>query len=457
MTAARYCESKGYLVDGDTRLPSDPSEYYRNAVGAMVGCNRLRCPLCDVSVRSGPPGLGLKSGVEVDPVALYSTQDWSSLPFVEKRRPSRSSRKARVYSCKCRYWEAERAAAIDNEHDSWSDPDLPWACVGHPVPDLPVTLGELTVGPEATCADLVEKILHGACPRSLELATEQREEGPSLWLGWLYCYLAGCPLAEQLSAAVAERIDDPDPQVVGRVLNFFSRFPGAEGIERLVSLAEAAPHRVAVGYPIQECESALTLWDVLIARLELSHNDGLERSDGTVDQRVATLLRTVLLIPLASLSHEDLGPTSTTEFNRLSTARFGGDLTDPGVQLILKGFEEYKLRERTDVVVNALGRFSTAFNDDDLRLFIANRIVELNEVAPGRWRAYMDLLSDWYHKPAEGHLIIVAGMGLLESHAVAVDEFRDWMKTRSSHGWIDPAWVMPLETVLDQQSHKPLN
>jgi len=408
MTANRFCDERGLLVDGNTRLPTDPCEYYRRGVYALCGCSRMRCSNCGEWIRSRPPD---ENGF-------------------------------RYFECRCSGWEAKTNGQIDNDHDSPSDPNVPWACGGHPAPELPVELGGLTIAAHADWRQVVGKILGGVCPRPLELASGLRE-GPSLWLGWLYAYLAGLPSAEHLSLAIAERLNDDDPRVMGRVLFFFSRFPRASGVEKVVACAEAAIERVAVGYPIPEHFRPPTLWDVLIARLE-------ERSKTSdpLDQRVTELVQRVFKTPLSSLSHEDIGPTSMVEYERQLQARMGRDLASPAVQRWLDDYAKSLKKDRVDVVQNALADRWVAFMHEDLRTWMATHIAEIDAAGPGRWRRVMSTLADWYKKPALGHLIVIGGIAILQSGRVTGDEFRDWMQ--KLEGWRNDAWVLPLQSELEK-------
>jgi hypothetical protein len=439
MTSSRFCADGGLLVESRTRLPSDPCEYYRPDARILVGCNRLRCERCNEPVRS-EPDLSLKPNVPADPAVLYASESWRDLPFI------RRSSEVRLYTCRCTTWLAANNNSIVNDHDSPTDPNVPWSCAGHPVPELPVTLGELTIGVDTDFAQVVEKILAGACPRALQSRPSSLAEGPSLWLGWLYAYLARLPLADHLSSAIGERIDDPDPVTVGRALCFFLRFPRAVGFERVVARAEVAPERIAVGYPIPEYYDALTVWDVLVARL-----DQRSKAPDALDERTTDVVRKVLLMPLSSLSHEDVGPTDLVEIERQRLTRLGWDVKSGSGK---ERLDEYALsKKRVDNVVNTFKHVVTkAFDDADLRLWIADNIVKLDAAAKGRWRQYMDLLTDWYRKPELGHLIVIAGMRLIEGHVVGGAEFREWMKgLRANHGWVDDAWVFPLTSVLDEQ------
>src|SRR4051812_32219562 len=121
MSELRYCPVGGKLVGGGGRLPSDPCEYNESA-----GCNRLRCSSCGEWVRIGPPGVRSKGGAPPDLAALFSATDWLELPFIVK-----DHRDWRLYACKCNWWEETSMASLENDHDSPSDPNLPWACAGH--------------------------------------------------------------------------------------------------------------------------------------------------------------------------------------------------------------------------------------------------------------------------------------------------------------------------------------
>lgn len=441
MTLERVCADRGLLVDGDTRLASDPCEYYDKAVRALVGCARLRCASCGALVRGGPSGLTIKDGASIDAAALYAAPDWRVLPAFEQREPAlRNERRVRFYACKCNRWEAARVDAIENEHDSPSDPDLPWSCAGHPAPELPVALGDISISATSNWASTVEQILGGRCPRDLALV-HHAGDGPSVWLGWLYAYLRGLPAADSLSSAIADRSGDPSPLVVGRVLYFFARFPAAKGIERLVQRAEADLHQVALGYPIPEYHKANTLWDVLAARLGGGEGTAL-------DARVDALVRRVMVLPLSSLSHQNRGSTDLVEEERELRKRMGWDLNSDMAKSWIADYAGLKKSERIDVVADELERSPGAFDDPDLRQFMADHIIEINSAAPGRWKPVMDRLTDWLHKPEQGHLIVIAGARVIRAKLASADELRQWIQQRRSYGWVDDAWVSPLEAML---------
>lgn len=373
------------------------------------------------------------------PAALHATPDWAQLPELERRGPVLTIDKpVRMYVCTCRRWDAEQTEAIAYDHDLKTAPNVPWECAGHPSPELPLVLGELSLASGVDCAHVVRRILEGVRPRALELP-HGAPEGPGLWLCWLYAYLSGLPVADDLSAAIAERVEDRDPHVVGRVLHFFARFPAAKGLERVVAFAEAGPHRVAVGYPIPEFYVAPTLWSVLAARLA-------EQPDARVD----ALIRRVLLIPLASLSHEDLGPTDLVECERQLRLRHGWDPNGEHLRTHLQDYARLKKSERIDVVASQLEYSHGAFDDVALRRFLADHIVEIDAAAKGRWRLVMHLLTDWRHKPDLAHLIVVAGTRVFRAGLASAAELRAWIQARRAYGWVRDEWVLPLERLLEE-------
>lgn len=439
MSTDRVCAKSGLLVDGDTRFLTDPCEYFHPGVGVQVGCGRLQCANCKAWVRGGPPGLGFKPKAQVDLRALHAAPDWSALPFVEEAYVLQ--KRMRLYACLCRYWAADSVEAIDNDHEFQSDPDVPWACAGHPTPELPLSLNDLRIEARTNWPQLVAKILSGSCPRALERREALGDE-PGLWLAWLYVYLRGLSIADDLSSAIADRLDDSDPHVVGRVLYFFSEFPHARGIEKLVARAESDLHRVAVGYPIPESVSALTLWRVLVVRLA----QALDQPDA-LDTRIESLVKRLLVVPLSSIPHDDVGPIGTVELERQRRSRLGW--ADATLKFVLDDFARARTSERIDVIGSALARFSSTFRNPELRVFIADHIVEINAAAPGRWRQAMTLLSDRVHKPEQGHLIVIAGARVIQAGLATPDEFRAWIgECRTSGGWVDAAWVAPLESML---------
>lgn len=384
MTDLRFCGEGGTVVRGDERVSDDPCEY------TYGGCNRIRCKHCGAMVKVGLPGGKLKELAQPKP-QLYPYDDWFAMPFIERGHP-----RCRAYACKCSVWQADVEAFLVNDGDSPSDPNVPWTCAGHPVPTLPVTLGPITVANSSDWPSLVRQILDGACPRPLGT----RWEGPPTWLRWLYGYLVGLPEADRLSSAVAERISDSDPKVVGAVLGFFERFPNASGAERLIGRAEESIDRILVTVPDPEPDfapSPQSLWKVMLKYMEY------RGEPDPLDARVVALVRKQMLLPASP-----------------------------------------------DVVKEALEKSQKSFDEDDLQ-WLADHVVEIEKAQPGRWTAVMNLLVYWKRWERDvAHLIAIAGVALVQSGVVSHDEIRKWISTRS---YPEDEWVPVIEASLAKSAN----
>src|SRR6185503_12029077 len=104
-----------------------------------------------------------------------------------------------------------------------------------------------------------------------------------------------------------------------------------------------------------------------------------------VDVRVDSLIRRALFVPLASLPHDEVGPTSAVEFERQRRAGLGW--ADDTLMWFMDDFARARKRERTDTVACELERPHQAFDDPDMRVFVADHILEIDAAAPGRWRS----------------------------------------------------------------------
>jgi hypothetical protein len=429
----RVCPLQGHLVDGATRLADDPCEYNDFAVRALVGCSRLKCASCGAFVRGGPPGLELKPGAKVDFELLQNAPSWAELPFIQPRAVVLGwEGRVRLYACRCTSSDIELTQGLEVDHEFPGGPAGTWACAGHPFPVLPLSLGGLRIGGAADWARVVvTQVLEGACPRALELGPDGRD-GPAVWLAWLYTYLRGLPAAEELSAAIAERIDDPEPLVFGRVLHFFTCCSGATGVERLIARAEAAPERVAVGHPIPEYDRMPSLWSVLAAR--------------HADARVDALIKRLLVWPLSSLSHEVVGETDLVECERSLKSRLGWD--GQLMKSWLEDFARVRRAERVDVVANELEQFPATFYERGMKRFLAENVIQIDAAAKGRWRQVMYALTTWHGTRELAPLLVLAGSRIFEGGLASADELRAWIQARRSYGWVNDEWVRPLEAVL---------
>ncbi|MFT3706333.1 MAG: hypothetical protein QM817_01575 [Archangium sp.] len=440
----RVCQDHGLLVDGGTRLGTDPCEFFESGSLAALGCSRLRCSECKELVRAGPPGWGFKEGTRRTVGELFAAPRWEELPFLELKKPVLSfDQPVRLYACKCSSWTAERVDRIDNEHDSPNDPMVSWACEGHPLPQFPLTLGQLTLSEGTDCKVIVHRILQGSEPRALETRRSDGEEGPALWLWWLYVYLRGLPMADRLSEAIAERLDDWDPHVVGRVLLFFMRCPRAAGVERVVARAEAEPQNVAVRWPIPEYSHAPMVWSVLMNRLGCN-------IDSPLDARIGELARKIAVMPLSSLPHEDRGPTDLAERQR----QLNHTLDPDTVEFLVKDRAASQKHERSDIVIYGL-EGTRGFSSPAMRQFLADHILNIDDGAPGRWQWVLHSMTDWSNSKL-GHLVVIAATRVIEAGRTTPDEMRKWITARRSYGWVTDEWVKPIEALLEQRE-KPFS
>lgn len=396
MTALRYCDAGGLLVYPAGRLPTDPCEYHSEGVSGSCGCTAMRCKRCCEVARVGPPGRGLAPDSVVRPADLFLAARWDDLTVTKSY--------VRLYTCRCDLWEClSDAEGIDHKREFANDPHMDWACAGHPVPELPVRLGELEVGAHTDWAALVDKILLGACPRALELVN--CTEGPALWLSWLYAYLRGLPHADALSAALAERVSDPDWLVRGRVLHFFERFPLATGFQRLALVAEWSPQLLATACPIPEWYKPLILFDAILARLQTTPR----RLDADTARALQVVRHAMLAPPIA------------------------GD----GV----------------DIVVKVLDTFSGDLWDEEARLWLADNAVAVDTAGPGRWRAILDRLADGYMIRKFGYLIVIAGSALIQQRRITGTDFAAWLEGARMRGvWVDDVWVLPLQALFEDEA-----
>lgn len=384
----RSCGAGVLVVGGRHRLPDDPCEY-NHVFSYGPGCNQLRCQSCGARVRIGPLGASLKEGAKKDIAALYATDDWRSLPFITTEHSA-----WRLYACKCSVWEEGSEHLLVNDHQSPGAPNLPWACGGHPAPELPLVLGELTISATTAWAATVDRILNGACPR----AQERDDEGPWLWLTWLYAYLRGLPVASKLSRAVADRVADPEERVVGAVMFFFRSFPEADGMDRVIAHAESNPAAMFAAYKVPERSFAPRLWDVMIAAMQ-------KRTEINVphEERIVNVVRNVMLRP---------GPDA----------------------------------EAVNETLNDLD-YADAFREDDFA-WMADNIVALEATAAGRWTMILDLLYYASRRNVDLEaLLVIAGTALIQSRRVDLAAIRSWIR-RTGRG--TAAWALPLEAALPE-------
>jgi hypothetical protein len=206
-----YCESGGFLVSGTSELPVDPSEYQPDSRRPLIGCNQLVCGVCEARVRSAPGYFPLPLKDRRDWAAIYATQDWSTLPAMD-RDPQ-----YRLYVCKCRF------AAVPAESPvlRGDNTNTPWRCGGHPPATFPLTID----GIEITRFSDLERVIR------------QHVEAPTFTLQKFHERLIGTAFEKTIPEIARRLLSDREPLAKSKALGFYYSYPGAPGAERVVELA----------------------------------------------------------------------------------------------------------------------------------------------------------------------------------------------------------------------------
>lgn len=235
----RFCPDGGWVV-AENPVPADPSDVWTARAGDVFGCNRLVCGACGAAVRQAP-NLSHRRGIKKHLGTLASTDDWSTLPFLE---PGYGSR---LYACGCRTHVAHTRQRCDApDFDPLTDVQLPWACAGHPAPTLPLELEGVRIDAGTDLAALVGRVVGGWAP---EAATAIWRGIPATWLARLYTRLDGLDEGEVVARAVASHLGDAEEEHVGAALFFFRWFPEAPDAEAVLDLADAAGATTPFAYP----------------------------------------------------------------------------------------------------------------------------------------------------------------------------------------------------------------
>jgi hypothetical protein len=189
------CGRNGYLVDATQTLPTDPTDLFVEDL-PVVGCNKLVCARCGATVRNAT-GIAFKTRVEVPSdqlAALYATADLSSSPLLHATQPG-----WRLYVCKCSRWlETSQHACEEPDRDALTDPDMPWACTGHPTIALPHDIDGVRVASVSELRELAVRGLHGVAPPR----TRERDKPRAAWLARLHSRLQPTHAAVLVNAAV---------------------------------------------------------------------------------------------------------------------------------------------------------------------------------------------------------------------------------------------------------------
>lgn len=414
MIELRFCNEGGRVTGGETPVPDDLCEYQHPNVGALVGCNRLKCSDCGAWVRHGPPGFVAKEDARPHLAEIYEAENWRRLACLKKGPTSH-----RLYVCRCTAWAGNHDYMMADPDPEYTDPVLPWRCDGHPVPELPVEFDGEVLSSETDFDAFVDRVMDGWCPRPV---FKRGEQGPSLWLIWAYAYLLGLPEADAFSRACALRVSDSDPAIAGRVLHLFARFPQAEGVAHVIDRATDHPERIAVGYAVPERWTYSTEIELLAARLAQSKEPKDE-----IDTSAMNLFRRALLTPRNDLSTETLGSLDVDDYEKKVFDILRADLPS-------RMLEEL--------------RGTSAFGDNDLE-WLANHAADIERAGPTRWKVVLSVLSwaDRTRKEELAHLVVVAGVTLVKSGLVDLSELRAWISTTGAN----QAWALPIEIAIDKQ------
>jgi hypothetical protein len=348
----------------------------------------------------------------------------------------------RTYRCGCQVFRCSNLGTAFNDHDSPNDPNVTWACCGHPAPTLPCPLGALHLHAEPDWSVVVAQVLAGAKPTPAG-RYEGALDGPASWLAWLGLYLADTPYADALGRAVAARFQDSDPQVRGRVLLFFEQHPALDGIEQLFAEATAHPESVVVGYPVPEGRFIPTLWRVLVERL-CRIADRTSPTSRLAEEAV----RRAVVVPLAQLVREERGPYDFIGERRRAAVEHSahrGTLLTPSELQTLDEHEDLQRRLRADPIRHSfeIEWEQDAFNSPGLARFVAEQILAIDAAAPGRWRGILSLLSSWTLRAEP--FALLAGTLLVTRGGVCREELQEFIDQRRRRGkTVESAWAEPV-------------
>ena len=218
-----HCAYDGYLVSGTASIPTDPTDFHVDAL-PKVGCSHLRCARCDVRVRS-VVGRDLRTEADTAPARLamiFEIADLAASAELKDINPAH-----RLYLCRCTQWvETNAHACRAADFDPATDPDVPWACAGHPVMTLPHDLDGAAVPDPAALFEVVLEGLRGYAPPRTRPADRERGD----WVIRLPSRLGPADAAVVVRAARAV-LDAPVPRARASALRFFRGLArgGADG------------------------------------------------------------------------------------------------------------------------------------------------------------------------------------------------------------------------------------
>jgi hypothetical protein len=216
---SRVCEELGYIVDGETPIPDDPSDYGPPDVKHTPPCNQLRCRGCGARVRNRAK---VQATEDISDRAgeLYETQDWTSLQYIK------SSARRRLYACRCTVYVCFRQTPMyDDDPDPLDHTTFPWGCAGHPDPVLPINIDGAQINCAEDVATTVRALLSGWKPNQAGIG-----DWPTEWLPGLHARLSPLPAADLVGRTLAEQAD----KHLGAAIDFFHYRPEAAGSGQMV-------------------------------------------------------------------------------------------------------------------------------------------------------------------------------------------------------------------------------
>ncbi len=234
------CANAGMLINGAGTLPMDATDFHVDEL-PTVGCNNLRCARCDVSVRN-VAGRDHRHRTDLAPARLaelYAMDDLATAAAFKEVDPAH-----RLYLCRCTHWiETDDHACVEPDFNPYTDPDVPWACAGHPVMTLPHDLDGVVIADQGALFDVVMEGLCGVHPIRTRVADQARGD----WVTRLPSRLGAADAAVVVRAARAVLIA-PIPRARAGALRFFRARADAAAQETVLALI-IARSTLLVGVP----------------------------------------------------------------------------------------------------------------------------------------------------------------------------------------------------------------
>jgi hypothetical protein len=249
----KACGRGGYLVDATKALPADPTVLHVERL-PIVGCSRLRCERCKLSVRSVTKrSLARSQLTDSERAALYDRADLASSALL---RPGYLH--FRLYVCRCNHWlETSERSCNDLEPDhppslyddresspaEASDPHPTWRCTGHPPLTLPQDVDGVAVASRTELRELALRGLHELLPPH----ALSQDAQPGVWLARLHARLEPADASVIVSAAL-DALSDSAPRARAVALAFLRGAADDAARRQIFELFERQP-ALFVGAP----------------------------------------------------------------------------------------------------------------------------------------------------------------------------------------------------------------